>query len=110
MSGDKIEFYKQAISALQDPANTSAATDSIKQLGVTALATDQNFATVTAAFQNFVNEFGTQFPDLKDYLSQWDVYNLASSSCCILPALTLTLNPFSRIGPTSFRFQATMHP
>ena len=93
MSDDEIIEQRRAIvEACQDPENIHISINQIKDLGISAIATDGTFATVSRVFDKFVLDYKTQFPALSQFLTRWQ----GSHTVCslfhhrVLSALALT--------------------
>ncbi|RXW18085.1 hypothetical protein EST38_g7781 [Candolleomyces aberdarensis] len=70
------EFIKGAIKELDN--DTGKLSDNVGQVGVWAIEVDEAFDRVTRGLTNLVASYGSDFPPLNDFLSEWKGYNQAS--------------------------------
>lgn len=57
------------------PENIETSVEQIKELGINSIHTDDAFTSTTRAFEKFVADFETEFPETKDFLQQWQVFH-----------------------------------
>jgi len=76
---EKVQLQNDVAKQARDPNNVKISVEQIKELGTTAISTDDAFVTVSRAFETFVNDYGATFPKTKEFLTRWQGHHNVSS-------------------------------
>ena len=89
---ETLVFLKQAIRDLGKAVNVTIFREAMKELGIHAVKTDNNFAHIQNTMDAFINHHGNRFPGLIPFKKEWDGYRLVRwySTFCLL----LVMKPF----------------
>ena len=71
---EKIDFLRTAIDDMKDPENVQNFKENIKTLGTAAIKTDEAFDKVNRKLKKFVEDFGSDFPDVATFQQRWQGY------------------------------------
>jgi hypothetical protein len=74
-SEERIEYAKGAIEVLQDDEEIAKFERDIENVAKAAILIDVAFDRVTRNFQDMVDKYGGDFPELSNYKAEWDGYN-----------------------------------
>ncbi|KIJ58204.1 hypothetical protein HYDPIDRAFT_34399 [Hydnomerulius pinastri MD-312] len=79
---EKIKFLEDAVEALKDKGNVEKFTEAIKVIGRAAVYTDEAFDKINRTLLKFVEESGSDFPEIKGYQTRWAGYQTVRPSSC----------------------------
>jgi len=70
-----VKLQQEIAKEARVPENITESVEQIKELGINAIYTDNAFTSTTRAFERFVAEYGTKFPETKKFLEEWQVFH-----------------------------------
>jgi hypothetical protein len=69
---DKMEHQKEILKVLEEPGSVDKFSQQCKEIGQRAVVIDTSFKRVHEGFDEIIEKFGKDFPEVKEYGARWD--------------------------------------